>query len=119
VVWNEADRKRTEAYTLEMDDFDRAIKLDLNKADVYIDRGIARFALDEYDDAFTDFDRAIDMKPDYVVAYVTRGRVKAVLNDIRGAKVDFQNALGLAREHGEKELITVIQKDLQELNETE
>ena len=112
-------RIRLEQYQPAMDDFDRAIKLDLNKADVYIDRGIARFALDEYDDAFTDFDRAIDMKPDYVVAYVTRGRVKAVLNDIRGAKVDFQNALGLAREHGEKELITVIQKDLQELNETE
>ena len=112
-------RINLEQYQPAIDDFDRAIKLNLDKADVYIDRGIARFELDQHDDAFADFDRAIYIKPDYAAAHAIRGDAKVALNDIEGAKVDFQNALGLAKEQGEKELIDEIEKDLQELNETE
>jgi len=112
-------RINLQQYQLAMGDFDQAIKLELNIADVYIGRGIARFELDEYDDAFTDFDQAIDMEPDYVDAHAIRGHAKAKSNDIAGAKVDFQTALGLAKQQGEKELIDEIEKNLQELNETE
>lgn len=102
-----------------IEDLDKAIELNFDEAKVYIARGVAKFELGKHDDAFTDFDRAIYMKPDYADAHAVRGDAKAHLKDFLGAKVDLQNALGLAKQQGEKELIDEIEKDLQELNETE
>ena len=102
-----------------MGDLDTAVNLNFDEAKVYVVRGIARFELGKRDDAFIDFDKAIHIKPDYPNAHAIRGHAKAKSNDIAGAKVDFQNALGLAQEQGEKELIDQIEKDIQELNETE
>ena len=102
-----------------IEDFDKAINLNPNEAKAYMFRGIARFELDEHDDAFSDFDKAIYMKPDYAPVHVLRGYAKAYLNDFAGAKADFQNALRLAQEQNEEELVTFIEKSLQELNEME
>lgn len=120
-VYYNRGRQKVELYQYldAIEDFDKAIDLDFPEAKVYIFRGIAKFELDEHDNAFTDFDRAIYLKPDFAYAHTIRGGAKAELNDIGGAKVDFQTALGLAKQHGEKELIDQIEKKLQALNESE
>lgn len=101
-----------------IEDLDKAINLNPDEAKAYMFRGFARLELGKHD-ALTDFDRIIYMKPDFAVAHVLRGYAKAHLKDFLGAKVDLQNALGLAKQQGEKELMNEIEKDLQELNETE
>lgn len=105
-------------YSDAIEDLDKAINLNPDEAKAYIFRGFARLELGKHD-ALTDFDRTIYMKPDLAVAHVLRGYAKAHLKDFLGAKVDLQNALGLAKQQGEKELMDEIEKDLQELNETE
>ena len=75
--------------------------------------------LERHNAAITDFDEVIRLNPDYAEAYYNRGTAKYTLGRSEEAKSDFQNALGLAKEQGEKELIAVVEKDIQELNETE
>ena len=57
-----------------MSAYDRSIRLKPDYAETYNNRGVAKAALGQHDDAITDYDQAIDLKPDYAEAYVNRGQ---------------------------------------------
>ena len=55
-------------------DYDQAIKLKPDDANVYKYRGDAYFDKGRHDQAIADYDQAIKLKPDYAGAYNNRGR---------------------------------------------
>ena len=113
------ERTRLGQYELAINDCNEAIRLKPDFAHAYDSRGTAKQSLGQHESAVDDYNEAIRLKPDYAEAYYNRGNVHVDLGNIEGAKADFQIALELAKEQGEKELIDEIEKDIQELNETE
>ena len=62
-------------------------------AKTYYNRGIARFKLEQYDDAIDDYDMAIRLKPDYAEAYYKRGGTKHYLGQHATAILDYDAAI--------------------------
>ena len=70
-------------------DFDRAVQLDPNQAEVYNYRGVVKARKGDIEGAIADFDRAVQLNPKYPHAYLNRGIVRQTKNDFRGALSDF------------------------------
>ena len=51
----------------------KAIELEPDDADIYINRGAAYAALAEYESAIADYNKAIELDPDNATAYNNRG----------------------------------------------
>ena len=64
-----------------------------NSADVYINRGGAKAALEDYGGAIQDYNNAIEINPNDAAAYSNRGNAKADLEDYRGAIQDYNKAI--------------------------
>ena len=96
-------------------DFDSAIRLKPDHANAYLYRGVAKSKLGQHSAAIADFDNAIRLKPDHASAYFNRGFVKGLLNRISEAKRDARTALRLAKQVGDTDLITHIEKLLRRL----
>jgi tetratricopeptide (TPR) repeat protein len=75
-------------------DYDRAIELNPDDADNYINRGRVNSDLGDYQAAIADYDRAIELNPNFV-AYCNRGAVKSDLGDYQGAIADYDEAIEL------------------------
>ena len=75
--------------------YDQVLRLTPDSAEAYTNRGIARAALERYDDAIADHNEAIRLKPDYAKAYTNRGSAKAALERYDDAIADFNEALRL------------------------
>ena len=75
--------------------YDQVLRLTPDSAEAYTNRGIARTALERYDDAIADHNEAIRLKPDYAKAYTNRGSAKAALERYDDAIADFNEALRL------------------------
>ncbi len=56
----------------------------------YLNRGIAKYALTEYDSALVDINKTIALSPQFGDAYYDRGVVKMKLKDYKGAVEDFR-----------------------------
>ena len=82
-------------YKETIQDFDRAIELDLNFATAYTNRGNAKLNLGEYEGAIEDYDRAIELDPKYALAYTNRGAMKYYLGENEGAIEDLDLAIEL------------------------
>ena len=95
-------------------DYDQALHLQFNDARVYHNRGLAKAELGQYWDAIADFDQAIRLQPDYALPYVVRGLAKAELGQYQDAIADLKSALGLAREIGNSDFITFIERKIAE-----
>ena len=76
-------------------DYDKAIWLNPDDAEAYLNRGIARNKLEQYFDAITDFDTAIRLKPNYADAYYNRGVAKDNLGQHNAAIKDYDTAIQL------------------------
>jgi lipoprotein NlpI len=70
-------------------DFDRAVQLNPNQAEVYNYRGVVKARKGDIEGAITDFDRAVQLNPKYPHAYLNRGIARQTKNDFRGALSDF------------------------------
>jgi tetratricopeptide (TPR) repeat protein len=70
-------------------DYDRAIALKSDYADVFVCRGIARADRGELDQALEDFDQAIALEPDNGAAYYNRANAYAEQGDLDHAIVDW------------------------------
>ena len=86
-------------------------------AETYFTWGNTKAGLGDYKGAIADYDSAIRLKPDYADAYLNRGVAKVLLNHISEAKQDFRTALKLAKQAGDTDLITHIEKALRLLKE--
>lgn len=95
-------RKRAEYYTRmqlpdrAVKDWNEALKLNPNNAELYNGRGFAYFWLKNSDQALADFNKAISLKPDYAEAYANRAQLYSELkNQPIEALTDIDKALQL------------------------
>jgi len=96
-------------------DYDKALQLKPDIAEVYSNRGVVKAALGQHRAAITDFDKAIHLEPNFADAYSNRGITKALLNRISEAKQDLRTALRLAEQAGNQQLKTAIEQILEQL----
>lgn len=97
-------------------DYDKAIRLNPDDAEAYLNRGMAKEKLGQYTSALKDFASAIRIKPDYADAYYSRGKVKIMLGDTQSARRYFQAALKFAKQAGDDRLKAEIESAIQELD---
>lgn len=76
-----------------IDDFDIALKINPNYAEVYTIRGVSKAALGNKQGAVNDYNLALKIKPNLAEAYLNRGRAKAALGNKQGAIDDYNLAL--------------------------
>ena len=62
---------------------------------MYINRGLLKSQLGDYNDAILDFDNAIEINQNDGKAYLNRGIAKAEMNDINGFCKDISKAINL------------------------
>lgn len=81
-------------------DLTQAINRDNTLADCYLDRGIAYYSTDQFNDAFREFDKAVwhfrDEKPD---AYRWRALARIKVRQIAQAENDLRRAVALGDEN--------------------
>jgi len=85
-----------------IDDYTRAIEIDPNYRDAYINRARVRNTKGDFDGSIADYTKVIELKPDYVDAYIglaaayfNRGTAKNVKGDYDGAIADYDKASAL------------------------
>ncbi len=76
-------------------DYSKAIELDPNAANVYNNRGVAYYALDEYDLAVADYSKAIELDPNAANVYNNRGVAYYALDEYDLAVADYSKAIEL------------------------
>ena len=86
-------------YETALADYNMAIQLDPDDAQVYFNRGLVRIELKEYPDALVDFNKAIDLNPNNADAYDHRGNVKVMLEQFEEARADYDTAIRLNPDH--------------------
>ncbi len=80
-----------------MDDFNNALRIMPEQADAYINRGVARLTLNEFDAALADIQRGIELGPsEPALAYFNRAIAYERIGRIPEAYYDYQRALKAA-----------------------
>ena len=75
-------------YLLALDDINKAIELNPDKAYLFTTRGQIKLKLNRNESAMEDFNLAINLNPESRDAYSSRGELKKKLKDFRGALDD-------------------------------
>ncbi|MBT3070177.1 tetratricopeptide repeat protein [Rhodomicrobium sp. Az07] len=70
------------------------------QATILSDRGVAKWRLNQLDEAAADFTKAVSLNPDYALAYNNRGNVFLELNRPEEAFRDFDRAVALSPDFG-------------------
>ena len=81
--------------------YSHAIKLDLNSASIYNNRGVAYYKKGEYDLAIEDYNMAIRLNPDDAGAYSNRGAVYSKKGEYDLAIEDYNMAIQLNSDYAE------------------
>ena len=76
-------------------DFDRAVKIDPNRADGYLGRANTLNTMGRYGESLDDYDRAIDINPKLANAYVNRAIAYSHLGEYEKAIADYEKGLEL------------------------
>ncbi len=76
-----------------LEDFDQAIKDNLQDAKVYLNRGCAKSELGQHQEAIEYFTRAIFINDQYEDAYCSRGYAKYQLSQYQEAINDYNRAM--------------------------
>src|SRR5436189_4583748 len=69
-------------------DLSRAIEADPRNVDLFMERGDARWHLDNWDRVIEDYSRAIELAPDNWNGHLSRGIARMNHRDLDGALVD-------------------------------
>ncbi|SDE04890.1 tetratricopeptide repeat protein [Belnapia rosea] len=83
-------------YADSMDDLNRIVALDPNRAEAWVFRAAANRHLDKADQAAEDVGRALTLAPDNAEALLERGIIRQLRGDGAGAKQDWERAITLA-----------------------
>ncbi len=89
-AFEKAIRHYTEALALKTDD-----------PDIYYNRGLAHFNIDEYNNAISDYTKAIELKPDYADAYYHRGLTYVNSGQYDNAISDYTKAIELKPDYAD------------------
>ena len=57
-------------------DMNQAIELNSHSAEFFMNRGVVKLNLKDYDNSINDFSKAISLKPNFKMAYFNRGLAK-------------------------------------------
>jgi lipoprotein NlpI len=68
------------------------IELDPTNTKAYINRGVSKHKLNDYQGAIADFSKVIELDPTNTKAYINRGVSKYKLGDKYGACLDFSKS---------------------------
>jgi tetratricopeptide (TPR) repeat protein len=90
-IWLE-ERKELD---IALGDYNEAIRLNPNAAQVFNNRGTVWAAKQEYDKAITDYNEAIRLDPNFAVAYFNRGIAWAAKHDYDKAIASYNEAVRL------------------------
>jgi tetratricopeptide (TPR) repeat protein len=82
-----------------IEDYDKAIHLDPEFIDAYINRGLAYVGLCHHQQAKEDYDKAISLDPNSTGAYNNRGLVYMKLGQYQQAIEDYDKAISLDPEY--------------------
>ncbi len=82
-------------YTKAIEYYTKAISIDPNDAEAYINRGVAYTNLRKYEEAISDYTKAISIDPNDANAYCNRGNVFYLKGDCFNAKKDWEKAIEL------------------------
>jgi len=88
-----------DAYGRTTADYDNAIELNPDNADVYYKRGDAYDELGEYGKAIADYNKAIKLNPDHALAYLNRGCAYGEMGEYEKAIVDYNKVTELRPNH--------------------
>jgi len=78
-----------------VENFDKAIKLNPNRADYFASRGHANYYLKQYAKAIDDYTKAIEKNPNFALAYSMRGLSRTRSGRYPQAIEDFNRAIAL------------------------
>ena len=78
-----------------IEDYNKAIELDINNINAYRNRGSAYRKKDEYDQTIEDFNKAIGLDTSNAAAYLNRGSAYRKKDEYDRAIEDFNKAIGL------------------------
>ena len=82
-----------------INDYNQAIELNPDNAEIYKSRARAKAKLGDHRAAIADYDQAIILNPDDAYGYYNRGQVKKSLGDYVDAIEDFTHAIELMRKN--------------------
>ena len=85
---------RREDYEGSLDDFNKAIKIDLQNYEAYYYRALLKYELKEYQNAIDDFTEVIKINQNHAAAYNYRGNAKLALGH-KGSDNDFAKAIDI------------------------
>jgi len=89
-------RTRMQKAESAMKDFDEAVRINPDIAEIYVNRGAALILLSRFDEAMTDLNKSLEMgtsEPKH--SYYNRALAREFLGDIKGAYFDYKKALEL------------------------
>ena len=74
-------------------DYDKAIEIDPENADLYFNRALFKDARADEEGALADYNKALEINPEHAGAYLSRGNVKRALGDYKGTLADYNKAI--------------------------
>ena len=95
------DAIQNQNYQAAIEDYNKAIAINLNDADAYNSRGVAKYKLGKYIKAIEDFNQAIVINPYYADAYYSRGVVKSKLGKHVEAIKNFNQVIKINPDYAE------------------
>ena len=98
-------------------DYDEAIRLNPDLAEIYYNRGNSKSGLGRHEEAIADYDEAIRLNPDFAETYYNRGLINFLLNRMDEAHRDFETTITLARDAGNEPLASYAEHALKKLSD--
>ena len=86
---------------LALESYEKAIEIDSNYANAYLNRGHLFQTQDDYSKAMNDYLKAIELEPEYIYAYANKGNLNLILGNYEDAKKDFEICVQLHPNAGE------------------
>lgn len=73
--------------------YSKAIEINPEFLDAYLNRGLVKNELGDYDGSIQDYDKALELDPKFALAYNNRGYTKYKKQDYKGALDDYNRAI--------------------------
>ncbi len=80
-------------YKSAIEDYNKLIKINPDKSELFFNRGISKFKLGDDKGALDDFNKTLELNPNYYEASNNRGFIKSKFNDFKGAILDYNNVI--------------------------
>lgn len=92
-VVNGLEKKRLGDFDGADKDFSKAIELNPNNFNAYLERALLKDAIGDFTGAIEDYSKVIEINPSMVVSYINRGFIKWTLKSYSDAMNDFSEVI--------------------------